>query len=279
MASIVSAGTTSATALNMSADTSGVLQLASNNGVVALTITTGQAVGIGTTSPTSFGSNVKLVLSATGNDSNLFVVSGLSKALRFGTATGESTIQGVDQTAVASYQPVAIEGGGYIRFNTGSQGGGSTAERMRIDGNGYVTTPYRPAFLYGFAKASVTTATVISTNNGFTINTDRTAFQVGSNFSTTTGRFTAPVTGTYVFGMSMMRDNVSGTQLDFRIHKNGAGAASAYSRVYWGAYSTSYQQNAGTTIMQLTAGDFIEFVPSSGTYYNDDSFIFGYLLG
>lgn len=48
MASIVSAGTTSATALNMSADTSGVLQLASNNGTVALTINTSQLVGVGT---------------------------------------------------------------------------------------------------------------------------------------------------------------------------------------------------------------------------------------
>jgi Chaperone of endosialidase len=50
MASIVSAGTTSSTALNMSADTSGVLQLASNNGTVALTVDTSQNVGIGTTS-------------------------------------------------------------------------------------------------------------------------------------------------------------------------------------------------------------------------------------
>jgi hypothetical protein len=49
MASIVSAGTTSATALNMSADTSGVLQLASNNGTVALTINTSQNIGIGVT--------------------------------------------------------------------------------------------------------------------------------------------------------------------------------------------------------------------------------------
>mgnify|MGYP003349072349 CR=1 FL=1 len=49
MASIISAGTTSATALNMSADTSGVLQLASNNGTVALTVATDQKVGIGTT--------------------------------------------------------------------------------------------------------------------------------------------------------------------------------------------------------------------------------------
>jgi len=61
MASIVSAGTTSATALNMSADTSGVLQLASNNGTVALTISTGQLVGIGTSSPAS-ASGVALVV-------------------------------------------------------------------------------------------------------------------------------------------------------------------------------------------------------------------------
>lgn len=53
MASIVSAGTTSATALNMSADTSGVLQLASNNGTVALTVSTAQNIGVGTTSPSA----------------------------------------------------------------------------------------------------------------------------------------------------------------------------------------------------------------------------------
>jgi hypothetical protein len=47
MASIISAGTTSATALNMSADTTGILQLASNNGTVALTVTTTQNIGIG----------------------------------------------------------------------------------------------------------------------------------------------------------------------------------------------------------------------------------------
>jgi hypothetical protein len=51
MASIVSAGITIATALNMSGDTSGVLQLASNNAVTAVTIDASQNVGIGTASP------------------------------------------------------------------------------------------------------------------------------------------------------------------------------------------------------------------------------------
>ena len=51
MASIISAGTTSGTALNMAGDTSGVLQLATNGSTTAITIDTSQNVGIGTTSP------------------------------------------------------------------------------------------------------------------------------------------------------------------------------------------------------------------------------------
>ena len=51
MASIISAGTTSGTALNMSGDTSGALQLATNGTTTAMTIDTSQNVGIGTTSP------------------------------------------------------------------------------------------------------------------------------------------------------------------------------------------------------------------------------------
>ena len=51
MASIISAGTTSGTSLNLSGDTSGVLQLASNGTTTAVTIDTSQNVGIGTVSP------------------------------------------------------------------------------------------------------------------------------------------------------------------------------------------------------------------------------------
>ena len=51
MASIISAGTTSGTALNFSGDTSGVLQLATNGTTTAITVDTSQNVGIGTASP------------------------------------------------------------------------------------------------------------------------------------------------------------------------------------------------------------------------------------
>ena len=53
MASIISAGTTDATSLNVSSDKTGILQLASNNAVTAVTIDTSQRVGIGTTSPST----------------------------------------------------------------------------------------------------------------------------------------------------------------------------------------------------------------------------------
>jgi hypothetical protein len=53
MASIISAGTTSGTALNMAGDTSGVLQLATNGSTTAITIDASQNVGIGTASPAS----------------------------------------------------------------------------------------------------------------------------------------------------------------------------------------------------------------------------------
>ena len=53
MASIISAGTTSGTSLNLSGDTSGVLQLASNGSTTAVTIDTSQNVGIGTASPST----------------------------------------------------------------------------------------------------------------------------------------------------------------------------------------------------------------------------------
>ena len=54
MASTISAGTTTTTALVQTADTSGVLQLQTNGTTTAVTIDTSQNVGIGTTSPNIF---------------------------------------------------------------------------------------------------------------------------------------------------------------------------------------------------------------------------------
>ena len=82
MASIISAGTTSGTSLNLSGDTSGVLQLASNGSTTAVTINTSQNVGVGIASPTARlhvygGSNNQFKVESSGAEAN-FTLAGTS---------------------------------------------------------------------------------------------------------------------------------------------------------------------------------------------------------
>lgn len=132
MASIVSAGTTSATALNMSADTSGVLQLASNNGTVAVTVDAAQNVGIGTSSPGAklqVGDGVSVVQSWV-SGSNSGTGGGAFTAVR----NGSSYIAALGNAS-------ALLGGAYssspvLYFNGGLQFSEAGAERARIDSGG-----------------------------------------------------------------------------------------------------------------------------------------------
>jgi hypothetical protein len=117
MASIISAGTTSGTALNMSGDTSGVLQLASNNGTVGVTLDTSQNVGIGVTAP--------------------------SAKLNVRTSTTGSTANGIMLDAGAQQHSWYLADNFTSTFSIGSSSGqftwaNSGGERMRIDSSGNV---------------------------------------------------------------------------------------------------------------------------------------------
>jgi hypothetical protein len=127
MASIVSAGTTSATSLNLSADTSGVLQLASNNGTVALTIATTQYVNIGTTSSSypfqittnpAASSNPMLAINpATGtNASYIYFNNSGSGGFNVGRSDSAGAGSGLTLTAYDSF--VATTGTTGLSFNT-----------------------------------------------------------------------------------------------------------------------------------------------------------------
>ena len=113
MASIISAGTTSGTALNMAGDTSGVLQLATNGSTTAVTVDASQNVGIGTTSPSTLGLTV---YKASGSSGSRY---------SSGTNNFEISINGVD-----AY--VANGANGPLQFWTNG------SERMRIDSSGNV---------------------------------------------------------------------------------------------------------------------------------------------
>ena len=117
MASIISAGTTSGTALNMAGDTSGQLQLATNGSTTALTIDTSQNVGIGTASPTATAGFGGLTLNGTSgslfdlrvNNTNTFRVAAIAT---------ENLFQGLNNVPMTFYT--------------------NNTERMRINGSGNV---------------------------------------------------------------------------------------------------------------------------------------------
>ena len=131
MASVISAGTTSNTSLNLSGDTSGVLQLASNGSTTAVTIDTSQNVGIGTSSP----------------QASLHVAGAISNA-----PTGSGVLAGIQSDYAVIHLNGSASTGSIIDFSqSGSDNLGrilydntsnymffatNTAERMRIDSSG-----------------------------------------------------------------------------------------------------------------------------------------------
>jgi hypothetical protein len=123
MASIISAGTTSGTALNMAGDTSGQLQLATNGSTTAITIDTSQNVGIGTTTPTE-----KLEVIGSINvtaDASYRIGSGTDRFIKY--RVGNSDIL------------YSFDSGDFYRQDIGNSNHSwftNNAERMRIDSSG-----------------------------------------------------------------------------------------------------------------------------------------------
>ena len=155
MASSISAGTTSSTALVATADTTGALQLATNNGTVAVTIDTSQNVGIGTTVNNVFDqvaaarplvvqkSDTSTTLN--GSTAAITIVNGNTTTnntaqLNFAAITGASTSQ--YSSAIIACTFGARTNGQYptgiLTFSTSTTLNSAPTEKMRIDSSGNV---------------------------------------------------------------------------------------------------------------------------------------------
>jgi hypothetical protein len=164
MPSIISATTTSG--LTQSADNSGELQLATNNGTTAVTITTAQNVGIGTALPSAFDAklavfNGNIALSSTTNKVYLYYVSATNNA----------------------YLSTASDGS--ITFANGTS---SPTERMRIDPSGRLgigtTTPTTQLEI----KSAAFTDSEITLDNTSSNTTSRVLFKAaGTEYGRVTG--------------------------------------------------------------------------------------------
>jgi hypothetical protein len=124
MASIISAGTTSGTSLNLSADTSGVLQLATNGTTTAVTIDTSQNVGIGTSSPESIAgysilqvgnsTSTKGVVQSSDGTVKVAMYLGADALARVGTRTNDPVLlitNGTERLRLNTSGTVILQGG------------------------------------------------------------------------------------------------------------------------------------------------------------------------
>jgi hypothetical protein len=163
-------------------------------------------------------------------------------------------------------------GGGSVPFVVESRADSSTwTERLRIDQSGRVTRPYQPAFNASGSPANVS----YSGGNIFQFNTAD--LNVGSHFNTSTYRFTAPVAGVYLFGVSIyVNGNLSGC---FTVNGTQTYGGSDVQPLVYGDLTRSY---SAQLLVSLSANDIVDFrsrdSTASSSIYMGHSNFWGYLM-
>lgn len=205
---------------------------------------------------------------------------------RFVNAAGD-TVNGVLQISNAGFDSAlrltntGAGGKDWYMFSTNNgftQGAGKLmaynsssghSHEWAIDEAGRVTMPYQPAFDVYRNSGHVAAGQVVVFNG--------TRLNVGGHYNTSNGRFTAPVTGSYLISCTGTA-NDSGAFLELQLSVNGNNIYSSRT-----TRSGSVQDACGvTTVIYLNAGDYVQVTTSVGNLYGLDSrtsLFSGHLIG
>jgi len=120
-----------------------------------------------------------------------------------------------------------------------------SAHRMMVDANGRITMPYQPSWCVEYYGMTVSASTTYNYTGGTVF------INNGSYYSTSTGRFTAPVAGYYLVSASIEQSTSSGTTGSVVVNKNGASQFQAL------AYSAIYNSGSLTGIIYCAVNDYL----------------------
>jgi hypothetical protein len=183
-------------------------------------------------------------------------------AVTFGSGSGFLGYVGFQETEGTVGTLTAVP----LKFNT------SNTERMRIDSSGRVTQPYQPAFLAQYSSG----ATINSGTTG-ALAFNSAVYNVGSHYSTSTYRFTAPVAGVYVFytGVGGTGGQPANSYFGIAFQVNGS-----TKNAQWQNSAAGYQVQKHTQAFSLNAGDYVTvWCEVASTFSSQAPFFGGYLLG
>lgn len=218
----------------------------------ALSINNGSLVGVNTSAPTEhFGvaGNIRLV-----------------------TPTG--TTRRINAISSGAYN-VGTTGGSAIGFTRFSDGGGASDQiifethhhgvrhdtAVTITKEGYVSKPKTPFFqAFGTANNQTYTNTVITLEN--------VKYNVGGFWKTSAGtgqhqRFTAPITGLYLFMFGFFPNGSSTARIQLKL--NGTDQTNPYISGLSSGMGTGFGMVSGAQILYCNANDYVEVAVSSGS--------------
>jgi fibronectin-binding autotransporter adhesin len=171
---------------------------------------------------------------------------------------------------------LSISGGavlGDLTFTTNS--GDTFVDAMNIDTSGRVTTPSQPSFRATSGASNTVSAALVFTQKDF---------DVSNSYSTSTGRFTAPLAGTYLFYITALYTTGS-TSPTWKVGWEKNGSFDAVVGEYQSTFNStsSYHTIFNSTItMSLASGDYVNIknMTNQGVHISGTQTKFGgYLLG
>ena len=199
------------------------------------------------------------------------------------SSSGDLTATNATITNLILNRTNSVEEGGQINFNRASDNANhwfidvfgststpslrfiaSTQTNMQIDSGGRVTMPFQPAF-YAQPTSNNNASNSVGVFPSTLANT-------GNHYSTSTGRFTAPVAGVYMFEAAAMPQ--ANTTVEFyRFRKNGA-------KVGTWTYAINGDQILNSTIiLSLAANDYVDLFFVSDGYEYLFTYFSGHLIG